>query len=71
MSCGTPVVAFNIGGMPDAIDHKINGYLAKPFDLKDLWSGILYILNADDNDIRQKAGRKSSRILTLKLKPKI
>ena len=66
MSCGTPVVAFNIGGMPDAIDHKINGYLAKPFDLKDLWSGILYILNADDNDIRQKAREKIIKDFNIK-----
>jgi len=25
ISCGIPVVGFNIGGIPDVIDHKVNG----------------------------------------------
>jgi glycosyltransferase involved in cell wall biosynthesis len=29
LSCGTPVVAFNIGGMPDMVTHRANGYLAQ------------------------------------------
>jgi glycosyltransferase involved in cell wall biosynthesis len=50
MACGTPVVAFNIGGMPDMIDHKINGYLAKPFECHDLADGISWILK--NNELR-------------------
>ena len=45
MSCGTPVVAFNIGGMPDMIDHRTNGYLAKPFDTSDVAEGIAWVLS--------------------------
>jgi glycosyltransferase involved in cell wall biosynthesis len=45
LSCGTPVVGFNIGGNSDLIDHKKNGYLAKPLDNKDLANGIQWILN--------------------------
>ena len=45
LSCGTPVVAFNIGGMPDMIEHKISGYLARPHDPKDLAAGINWVLN--------------------------
>ncbi len=48
LSCGTPVVAFDIGGMPDMIDHQINGYLAKPFDTSDLAVGIGWVLS-DEN----------------------
>ncbi|APC91346.1 MULTISPECIES: glycosyltransferase family 4 protein [Francisella] len=48
LSCGTPVVAFDIGGNNDMIDHKKNGYLAKPFDSQDLANGIEWIL-ANDN----------------------
>ena len=44
MSCGTPCVAFEIGGMPDMIDHKKNGYLARPFDTNDLAKGIEFVL---------------------------
>ena len=40
LSCGVPVAAFNIGGMPDMIVPGENGYLAKPFDWDDLAKGI-------------------------------
>lgn len=42
LSCGTPVVAFDIGGMKDMIIHKKNGYLAKAFDTDDLANGIVF-----------------------------
>ncbi len=42
--CGTPAVAFATGGIPDVIEHRYNGYLAKPFDIDDLANGILYVL---------------------------
>jgi len=45
MACGTPVIAFDIGGMPDMIKHEFNGYLAKPFDVDSLSNGITWILN--------------------------
>lgn len=44
LACGTPTVAFNIGGMSDMIEHKINGYLAQPFDPVDLAYGIEFLL---------------------------
>jgi glycosyltransferase involved in cell wall biosynthesis len=44
LSCGTPVVSFNIGGMPDMIDHQRNGYLARPFESDDLAAGIMWVL---------------------------
>ncbi len=44
LACGTPAVAFDTSGLKDIIDHKINGYLAKPYDETDLARGILYVL---------------------------
>jgi len=44
LSCGTPCIAFNIGGMPDMIEHKRTGYLAQPFDAEDLANGIVWII---------------------------
>jgi len=44
LACGTPVVAFDIGGMPDMILHEKNGYLAKAFDVDSLASGIAWVL---------------------------
>lgn len=47
LSCGTPVVAFNVGGMPDLIDHQINGYLAEKFSPEDLGDGLFWVLGDD------------------------
>lgn len=49
LSCGTPVVAFRIGGIPDMIEHKKNGYLAKPFEIQELADGIIYVLKSKEN----------------------
>jgi glycosyltransferase involved in cell wall biosynthesis len=45
LSCGTPVVAFDTGGIPDQIMHKENGYLAKYKDSEDIAQGIEFCLN--------------------------
>lgn len=45
LSCKIPVVAFNTTGLKDIVDHKKNGYLANPFDSKDLAKGISWVLN--------------------------
>lgn len=44
MACGTPCVAFDIGGIPDIIEHYVNGYLATPHSYEDLAKGIEYVL---------------------------
>jgi glycosyltransferase involved in cell wall biosynthesis len=44
LSCGTPVVGFNIGGIPDMIIHKENGYLAAYKNSEDIATGIKYCL---------------------------
>ncbi|WP_414158168.1 glycosyltransferase family 4 protein [Pseudomonas sp. BNK-45] len=36
MQAGTPVVAFAVGGIPDVLQHRQNGLLAKPLDSADL-----------------------------------
>jgi glycosyltransferase involved in cell wall biosynthesis len=51
LCCGTPVVGFDVGGIPDMIKHKENGYLAKYKDAEDLAKGIDYCL---ENNIKGK-----------------
>lgn len=45
IASGTPCVAFNIGGMPDMIQHQYNGYLAQPFEIEELANGIDWVLS--------------------------
>jgi glycosyltransferase involved in cell wall biosynthesis len=49
-SCGTPVVAFRIGGLPDIVDPTSSGYLAEPENTHDLAHGIMNVLNRDLRD---------------------
>lgn len=46
MACGTPVVAYHVGGISDLVDHGQNGYLAKPYEVKDLSAGVQKILTS-------------------------
>lgn len=48
-ACGTIPVAFDIGGIPDIIEHKKTGYLAKSKDIDDLKNGILWALDNFEN----------------------
>lgn len=36
MSCGTPVVGFEVGGIPDVVLHRDNGFLARPGNVADM-----------------------------------
>ena len=47
LSCGTPVVGFKVGGIPDMIKHKENGYLAEYKDAEDIAEGINFCLQAN------------------------
>lgn len=53
MACGTPCVGFNIGGIPDQIKHKANGYLAKSKDANDLANGIKYVCESNSEQYLQ------------------
>ncbi len=48
MACGTPVVAFRTGGVPEMIDHLQNGYLADLASAQGIADGISEILYVAD-----------------------
>jgi len=58
LACGTPVVAFGNTGLLDIVDHKENGYLAKPFNTTDLANGIEWVL---EDKVRWKKLSQNAR----------
>jgi glycosyltransferase involved in cell wall biosynthesis len=56
MACGTPVVAFGTGGIPEMIDHQQNGYLATVGSAQQLADGLAFILyQTNPEDMRRNA----------------
>jgi len=48
MACGVPCVVFEVGGIPEMIDHERNGYVVRMKDSADLAYGINWVLNVAD-----------------------
>lgn len=55
LACGTPVVGFDIGGVPDLVEHKFNGYVAENRNSDDLAIGILWCLDQDREKMRHNS----------------
>jgi glycosyltransferase involved in cell wall biosynthesis len=59
LACGTPVVAFDVGGISDMISHKRNGYLASPRNATSLSDGIRWVLDRRVDVNFENIARKS------------
>lgn len=56
LACGTPVLAFRTGGIPEMIDHEQNGYLADAGSAEQLADGLYWLLtHPDPSSLRQNA----------------
>jgi len=59
LSCGTPLVGFNIGGIPEMIEHRVNGYLSEYKNSESLAEGIKWILEDENRTLKlREAARK-------------
>ena len=59
MSCGTPVVAFDVGGIPDMVTDGVNGLLVKAFDIRQMGETIISLaVDSDKRAAMGKAGRE-------------
>ena len=58
MACGTPSIAYDVGGVSDLIDHQLNGYLAKYKSADDLANGIYWALYQSDYPLLAKNSRQ-------------
>ncbi len=67
LACGTPVVAFNTGGIPEMIDHKENGYLAEFKSVDDLLNGIQFVLNENSGKLNEASVKKVKAFYSQKI----
>lgn len=69
LSCGVPTAAFNIGGMSDMIDHKLNGYLADEVSPVKLAEAINWLVEklSVTNNLRINAREKVLNNFTEKI----
>lgn len=58
MACGVPCVGFNVGGIPEMIEHGKTGYVAEYKSSEDLAAGIGWILESSDYQRLSEASRK-------------
>ena len=66
MACGVPCVGFNVGGIPEEIDPKKNGYVANYRDAEDLARGLQWVLcEADYEALSSSAQRKVAQNYSL------
>ncbi|WMW23234.1 glycosyltransferase family 4 protein [Methanolobus mangrovi] len=65
MACGTPVVAFDATGPKDIVEHKVTGYLAKPFDSSDLAKGIDWIFENHEKPLSLQARNRVENNYTM------
>lgn len=59
MACGVPCVGFNVGGIPEMIDHLHNGYVATYKSAKDFANGLFWTLKESEyQSLAEEAHRK-------------
>jgi len=63
-TCGCPVVAFNVAGLPDVVEDGTTGYLAEAYSSEDLAKGIAWVLE-DAERRAQLGGQARERALRL------
>lgn len=63
MSCGVPVVSYDVDAIPETVKHKETGYVAKYNNIKDAETGIDYILKLSEKDYLIMSTKARERIV--------
>lgn len=69
LACGTPVVGFQTGGIPDMVDHQKNGVIVQQRDSEGLAKGVQWVLDGDIpyEKLRVAAREKAVRVYANKV----
>ncbi|TGL59767.1 glycosyltransferase [Leptospira ognonensis] len=70
LSCGTPSVAFRVGGIPELITHRKNGYLVSPYDLTDYADGINFVYKLGKVSMLKSCASKAAQFEASKIAKK-
>jgi glycosyltransferase involved in cell wall biosynthesis len=62
MAMEKPVVASRVGGIPDLVEHGVNGYLVSPGDAKGLEHAVFTIL--DDPSLARRMGKEGRKSIS-------
>ena len=63
LACGTPVVAFRTGGIPEMIAHRQTGYLAAVGSAQELANGLAFVLMHPNPETLRQNARQSAKML--------
>lgn len=60
MSCGLPVISFDVGGVKEVVSHKETGFIASYEDINDLAKGMDWILslNFEEKELMRRRSRE-------------
>lgn len=58
LACGTPVVGFRTGGIPEMVDHQVNGFIAEYKQADSLAEGIEWTIQNDSEGLLSEAARR-------------
>jgi len=61
MSCGTPVVAFQVGGIPDVVEDRVTGQLVPLGDVRQMAEAILVL--ALNPELRSAMGEQCRQVM--------
>jgi N-acetyl-alpha-D-glucosaminyl L-malate synthase BshA len=64
MACEVPVIATNVGGVPEVVEHGVDGYLVEPEDVQSAAKYAIEILSRSDR------GREMGRTARINAKKK-
>ncbi len=60
LACGTPVVGFRTGGIPEMIDHQVTGFLADTGSAQQLADGLAFILTHSNPELLRQNARQAA-----------